>query len=158
LVALERAEVMVFWVNELGNVRTEGTKAARIRPTLGHADSSEMTTSGDRDAPDPESTWSWLVVDVDRRGDHLALWHTNIENPVAVVGPPSGQVFPVELDAPDSTDPDVLEEVRRELDYYLVELGEPDPWAYAIYHARTIANIYGPVHWSWHPAGSEGNQ
>jgi hypothetical protein len=113
-----------------------------------------MTTAGDREAPGPEN-WSWHAGDVDRRGDHLALSHTSIEKPVAVVGPPVGRVFPVEIDAPDTTDPDVLEDVRRELDYYLVELGEPEPWVYAIYHAGTTANIYGPVRWSWHPAGSE---
>jgi hypothetical protein len=117
-----------------------------------------MTTAGDSQAPDPKSGWSWHAGDVDARGDHLALWHTNIEKPVAVVGPPSDHVFPVEFQPRTTTDPDVLDEVRRELDYYLVELGEPDPWAYAIYHAGTTANIYGSVHWSWHPADSRENE
>jgi hypothetical protein len=113
-----------------------------------------MTTACDSHPPDPTSGWSWHAAGVDARGDHLALWHRSIEEPVAVVGPPSKHSFPVEFRIPDATDPDLLEQVRRELDYYLIDLGEPDPWAYAIYHAGTTANIYGSVYWSWHPAGS----
>ena len=40
--------------------------------------------------------------------------------------------------------------VRRELDFYLVELGEKDPFAYARYHCGTAANLYSRVHWSFH--------
>lgn len=39
--------------------------------------------------------------------------------------------------------------VQHELDYYLVEPGELDPWAYAVYHTGTLANLYSPVHWNW---------
>jgi hypothetical protein len=43
--------------------------------------------------------------------------------------------------------------VRREIDYYLVELREKDPWAYAIYHCSTAANVYSKVHWGYYPKG-----
>lgn len=42
--------------------------------------------------------------------------------------------------------------VRRELDFYLVKLGKPDPWAYAIYHCGTASNLYSEIHWSHKPA------
>jgi hypothetical protein len=43
--------------------------------------------------------------------------------------------------------------VRQELDFYLVQLEEPDPWRYAIYHCTTAANIYSSVHWGYFPTG-----
>lgn len=42
----------------------------------------------------------------------------------------------------------MLQAVRRELDFYLVEKNEPDPWAYAAYHAEASANIYSDVYWA----------
>jgi hypothetical protein len=43
---------------------------------------------------------------------------------------------------------EALDAVRRELDFYLVELGEPDRWAYAVYHCGQGANPYSKVYWS----------
>lgn len=51
--------------------------------------------------------------------------------------------------------PDVLADVRNELDVYLTEVGRDDPWAYAIYHCRTSANVYSKVRWSYHVPRSE---
>jgi hypothetical protein len=100
--------------------------------------------------------WSWREGSVDRRRDHLVLSHDAFKSPLAVVGPAVEGVFPVELTEVRSvSDPDLgkaLEAARRELDFYLVELSEPDPWAYAIYHCRTMSNVYSSIHWSWHPA------
>jgi hypothetical protein len=45
--------------------------------------------------------------------------------------------------------------VMKELTFFLVELGEPDPWKYAIYHCGTASNIYSDVHWGYYPGGSE---
>ena len=116
----------------------------------------DMPSTNER--ADERPTWSWVSGSVDRQGDHLTLWHGVIDEPIAVVGPPSDRVFPVEfLVTPDPADPafpEAVEAVRRQLDYYLVELGEGDPWAYAIYHAGTGSNLYASVHWGWHPAGS----
>ena len=102
--------------------------------------------------------WSWRQGSVDRRQDHLALSHDAFESPLAVVGPAAEGVFPVELmEVRSVSDRDLakaLEAACRELDFYLVELGEPDPWAYAIYHCRTMSNVYSSIHWSWH-SGNE---
>jgi hypothetical protein len=38
-------------------------------------------------------------------------------------------------------------EAKTALDFYLVELNEPDPWAYAIYHCGTASNLYSSIQW-----------
>jgi hypothetical protein len=62
-------------------------------------------------------------------------------------------VFPVQFVLPDNDweDAEAREAVRSSLDYYLIELGKPDPWEYAIYHTKTLANMYSRVHWCWIP-------
>jgi hypothetical protein len=50
----------------------------------------------------------------------------------------------------DAGDPVVaraLADTRKELDFYLLDVGRPDPWAYAHYHCGTASNVYGKVHW-----------
>lgn len=44
---------------------------------------------------------------------------------------------------------EAIDDVRRELDFYLVSKGEPDPWVYAQYHCGTASNVYFNVHWSF---------
>ena len=48
----------------------------------------------------------------------------------------------------------ILEEVQREIKYYLVEKGEENPWAYAIFHCGTAANVYSKVHWFYYRKGN----
>ena len=55
----------------------------------------------------------------------------------------------------EGEDAEAREAVGRSLDYYLVELGKPDPWEYATYHTRTLANMYSRVHWGWIRPGVE---
>lgn len=107
-----------------------------------------------------EQGWIWREGPVDRRREHLALSYDAWDLPVAVVGPPVDGVFPVGfIEVSDGADPaseKARDAVRRELDFYLVELGEPDPWAYAIYHCGTTSNVYSQVHWSWYPGSTQG--
>jgi hypothetical protein len=42
-----------------------------------------------------------------------------------------------------------MNKTKEELDFYLVELHERDPWLYAKYHCGTIANVYSSIHWSF---------
>lgn len=44
-----------------------------------------------------------------------------------------------------------MNDIETQLDFYLVELREPDPWAYAIYHFRTAANVYSRVYLGYVP-------
>lgn len=102
--------------------------------------------------------WRWVLGSIDRNEDHFELrygsaipdgWEDWL--PVALGGPPSGHVFVVQflIDATNSLHATALEAARRELDFYLVELGETDPWLYAQYHAGTSSNVYSKVHWSF---------
>ena len=96
--------------------------------------------------------WSWTEREVAREQPHLALAHNEHSATVARVGAPVDGIFPVQFLVSRESDDEVMRRVVadtvRELDYYLVELGEPDPWAYAIYHCGTAANLYSRVHWS----------
>jgi hypothetical protein len=110
-----------------------------------------------------ESTqWEWKEGKVDRSSPHLKLfvgeWGESAV-PFALVAKPVGQSFAVEfLEVPDLDQSEyerIKLAVRKELTFYLVEKGEPDPWKYAIYHCGTASNIYSQVHWGYFPGGSE---
>ena len=72
---------------------------------------------------------------------------------MALVGAPVDGIFPVQFLVSRESDDEVIRRVAadtvRQLDQYLIELGEPDPWTYAIYHCGTTANLYSRVHWSY---------
>jgi hypothetical protein len=40
-----------------------------------------------------------------------------------------------------------IKEAEKELNFYLIELKEPNPWKYAKYHCSTAANLYSVVWW-----------
>jgi len=101
--------------------------------------------------------WSWHEGRVDERSDHLRLTYAPTELAGALVGPPVDRAFPVRFVAAPDADANQRDAIRRELDFYLLEVGGPDPWAYAIYHCGTMSNAYADVHWSWHPA-AEGEE
>ena len=97
--------------------------------------------------------WSWTEREVAREQPHLTLAHNEHSTTVALVGAPVDGIFPVHFLVSRESDDDVIRRVVadtvRQLDQYLIELGEPDPWAYAIYHCGTTANLYSRVHWSY---------
>ena len=117
--------------------------------------------------------WKWIVGLVDTNKDHIKLWYGNPPaadrkgsvrqsgSPVALLARGPGKTFTVQwlLKAHPSNQRalHILKAVRRDLDFYLLEVGGPDPWAYAQYHCFTGANIYSKVHWAWHPKGSQGS-
>jgi hypothetical protein len=69
---------------------------------------------------------------------------------VARIGPPSGRAFPVRwlIEQGDAANREMVEAIRKELDFILLEVGGPDPWSYAQYHCQTTSNRYGFVHWT----------
>ena len=104
------------------------------------------------------SPFRWAEGRVDGWGDYLSLWHdTWPEGELAVVGPPNDGVFPVVFPYSGCEEAaEATRAVRKELDFFLVELGEPDPWLYAHYHCTTFANAYPGVRWSAHlPYGEQ---
>jgi hypothetical protein len=59
--------------------------------------------------------------------------------------------------------PEMISDVKRELDFYVVEHpkkfpGTGHPWAYVTYHCNTGTNMYSSLHWSYFPKGSRGQR
>ena len=89
---------------------------------------------------------------MDSSREHIRLCFGDAWTPVALVAPAGARNYTVEflLDPASGRDAaEALHQVRRQLDFYLVELNERDPWAYAIYHCGTASNVYAPVHWDY---------
>ena len=122
--------------------------------------------------PRSRSDWKWVEGVVDTNEDHIKLWHGapptagrggavhQRGRPVALLARGRGKTFTVQFlltaRPTDTRAAQILKDVRRELDFYLIELstpGRPAPWAYAQYHCYTAANIYSKVHWGWYPKG-----
>ena len=102
--------------------------------------------------------WKWTEGLVDSEEEHIKISYGDDSVPVGLVAPPEKRAFTVQFvltAAPSTTGPyqKILEETRRELDFYLVENREEDLWAYAKYHCSTAANLYSPVHWGYYPKG-----
>lgn len=104
--------------------------------------------------------WRWQDGAVDPREEHIELRYGELTagswddwRPLGRIGRPRGKIFPVQwlisADIPENQP--MVAAARQELDYYLVEKGEADPWAYAKYHCGTGANAYSIVHWSYFP-------
>jgi hypothetical protein len=104
-------------------------------------------------------SFEWVEGKPRRDSVHILVTHEDAEETVAVVGPPVGRTFPVEflpLHLPPAEVESIRADVRRELDFYLLEVGGADPWTYAIYHCGTQANVYSSVHWGcYDPRASE---
>lgn len=110
--------------------------------------------------------WSWQEGAVDRNKEHIEIRYGNALSgsyeewtPVALISKPVNHVFSVSwLKGSPSVGNTMIEEVCRELDFYLIEKREPEPWKYAIYHCSTAANMYSNVHWSYFPDGQQGDR
>ncbi len=99
--------------------------------------------------------WRWKDDAVDPTHEHIELRYGNASNsdyedwiPIAIIGKPRMEVFPVQwlVNADSEAKTKMIAEARDELNFYLVELSEPNPWAYAVYHCSTAANIYSRIH------------
>ena len=112
--------------------------------------------------------WKWTTGVVDTNEDHIKLWYGDPPHqdskgvqydhtPVALVARGPGKSFIVQFllsaRSSDKRAAKILQTVRWELDYYLLDVGGPKPWAYAQYHCYTAANMYSKVHWGWFPKG-----
>lgn len=104
--------------------------------------------------------WAWQEGSVNQAVEHFELRYGSVHEaswnewlPVVLVGPPTKHIFVVQflIAAKDSQQQKIIQQVRNELDFYLVNLGERNPWVYAKYHCNTAANVYSHVHWSCFP-------
>lgn len=110
--------------------------------------------------------WKWAEGKVDPSSEHIELYYGEPGSKpgswrwVAMVGKPRGGTFPVTWTA-DNTNPEEAEMIAaasKDLDFYLLEVGGPDPWVYAIYHCGTASNMYSRIHWSHCPDGRSGDR
>lgn len=107
-----------------------------------------------------KTKWQWKEGEFDPIGERIELRYGNADESsysdgllVALIGKPKEHIFPVKwaIDKNDLKSAEVIEHVAKDLDFYLVEKGGPDPWAYAKHHCTTAANIYSRIHWSYFP-------
>ena len=111
--------------------------------------------------------WKWSEGPVDRHSDHFEIRYSDASNTdsdgwplVALVGKSGDGTLNVEflLDRADPENIGMIKAVENDLNFYVVEKHEPNPWNYLRYHCGTTANIYSNVHWSFHSAKSPKHQ
>jgi hypothetical protein len=107
-----------------------------------------------------EPDWKWVEGAVDTDDDHIKIRYGDDPESVALFAPGPGKTFTVEflpkLESLGQKDQEILDDISEKLDFFLVELGEEDPWAYAIYHCSTASNMYSNVRWGYYPKGYKG--
>lgn len=103
--------------------------------------------------------WKWVMGSGDTNREYIEIRYGDVNEvepkdfiAVARIGPPHDRTFTVEflIDPSSSEYRELIERTQQELDFYLLEVGGANPWAYAKYHCGTAANIYSPVHWELH--------
>ena len=106
--------------------------------------------------------WKWITGSVNDSDEHIEIRFGNIEHsewdqwkPIACVSAPKDRTFAVKflIAAEMPSDIEMINAVKEELDFYLIDKGGDNPWAYALYHCGTAANAYSMVHWSFFPKG-----
>ncbi len=106
-------------------------------------------------------TWTWRAGIVDINNEHIKLFHEKKKDPIALVAPDNEKGFMVQFllfpNPKDKETSEILESVKKELTFYLVDKKEENPWAYVVHHCGTGANFYSKVHWKWHPKDEDDN-
>lgn len=99
----------------------------------------------------------WRRGGVSSTSEHIELTGGDKNLPVARVAPPVDHTFTVEFLINEELPSNIaiLKSAKGELDFYLVEKNELNPWGYAQYHCTTSSNIYSQVHWSYYPEGKK---
>jgi hypothetical protein len=94
----------------------------------------------------------WIEGPVKRDLEHFVLTYGDTNTPVAVLGRgPRGRFLLDYESGWEGLDSEARDEVMADLNFYLIELRERDPWAYLRHHTGTMSNAYPPVHWGWLP-------
>ena len=96
--------------------------------------------------------YRWVEKPVDQNQEHIRLFYKDSNVCVALVSPPIKYVFGVEflVEMRSKNSNQIKKAFKKEIDFYLVEKEEPDPWKYAKYHCGTSANLYSEIHWSFY--------
>ena len=99
---------------------------------------------------------AWVEGRVDRGAEHVSVSYGESGKAVALVSQRASKEFTVQfLLKPRRSDARagrILDEVRRELTFYLLDVVGPDSWPFVQYHCESPANRRSMVHWRWHPS------
>ena len=99
---------------------------------------------------------AWVEGKVNRRGEHCSIHYGEAQRPVALVAPHKRHKFTVQFMIKprrnDQRNDRILDMVRHELRFYLLDAIGSDAWPFVQYHCDSPANRRSIVHWSWHPA------
>ena len=92
-----------------------------------------------------EENKCWQKGVINKEREYVKLLRAEDKTLICFLQSSGDNSFIVELK--DGVDSHYIKEAEKELDYYLIELNEPDPWKYAKYHCSTTANLYSKVAW-----------
>ena len=103
---------------------------------------------------------AWVEGVVNPAADHVRVRYGEAHKAVALVAHHATKGFTVQFllkaRQTDLRANRILNEVRRELSFYLLDAVGPDSWPFVQNHCETPANQRSIVHWSWHPKSSAG--
>ncbi len=104
---------------------------------------------------------AWVEGNVNRARDHLEIRYGEGRVPVALIAQRMRGGFTVQFllkaDHTSQRTSRILNDVYKELTFYLLDVMGPDSWPFVQYHCTTPANRRSIVHWSWHPSPTDGN-
>jgi len=146
--------------------RMEETKMVPWKPeeVTALCTATEPEHSSDRDKGMADShrkqrskSWAWQEREIDLAQEHFEVSYGLAKSDpsqwvmVARVGPPTNGGFGVQfmVERANPAYEQAINAVVEEVEFYLGNKGEPDPWAYAKYHCGTASNLYSSVHWSY---------
>jgi hypothetical protein len=101
-------------------------------------------------------TYSLIEGYVDILKEHVEIHYRDETIPCALVAPGNDGNFFVHF-LPHYVLGMVRKQiVEKDIRFYLLENGDPNPWQYAIYHATfSTAEMYSDVHWRYYEKGRE---
>ena len=101
---------------------------------------------------------AWTEGIVNRRRDHASLSYGEDRRVVALVGRRPSKGFTVQFmlkaRQADQRAARILDAVRKDLTFYLLDVVGPDSWPFVEYHCSTPANTRSIVRWNWHSKSS----
>lgn len=136
-----------------------------IKPALiAHDTTSTMNREEPKRVKPERRPWQWQEGPVDRTAEHFEVRYGNARSswnewvPVALVGRAGKRLANVLflIDRADSENLEPVNQVIRQLRFYLTELRERYPWNYLQYHCGTTSNLYSSVHWAFSPGLAHG--
>jgi hypothetical protein len=103
--------------------------------------------------------WSWHEGPVDQNESHFNIYYvpdTQHEGPtflIAAIASPTKQIFQVQLfpeNLPATLDPGpLIDGVKEELNFFIVEKQEKDMMKYLRSHCTTASNILSQFQWAY---------